>query len=96
MQFDAKRLRHCRGIGEIFGGAAVFTAVVLLPVLHEQSFNTMALFKQSERCNGGVDASGEANHDGHFLFSQRSSVTTVGGSPFFLNQLSTEYLTPVV
>ncbi len=66
MQLDTQPVTHGLRIGQVFLGGAVFGAVVLVPVLHEQAFNLIALFQQQGRRDGGVNAAGHADDNANF------------------------------
>ena len=51
-------------VGQIFLGRAIFGAVILIPVFHEQASHRIALFQQAQRSDRGIDAAGHA--DDHF------------------------------
>src|SRR5690554_1414771 len=61
VQPDAELLADGLGVRQVFLGGAVFGAVVLVPVLHEQAFDLIALLEQQQGGDGGVDAAGHAD-----------------------------------
>src|SRR5690606_25533294 len=63
MQFDAELVAHSLSVRQVFLGGTIFSAVVLVPVLHEQAFYFVALFKQAQGRDGGVDTAGHADDD---------------------------------
>jgi len=63
VQFDAELIGHLPGIGQVLFRRAVFGAVILLPVLHEQSDHLVALLLQQEGSDRGVDPAGHADDD---------------------------------
>ena len=63
VQVDAQLVADGLRVREVFPGGAVFGAVVLFPVLHEQAFDLVALLLQEQGGDGGVHASGHADDD---------------------------------
>jgi hypothetical protein len=56
-------IAHRLGVGEIGPGGAVLGAVVLVPVLHEQALDRVALLAQQQRGNRRIDAARDADDD---------------------------------
>lgn len=65
VQLDADPVADGLGVGQVLAGGTVFGAVVLVPVLHEQAFDLIALLQQEQGGDGRVDAAGHA--DDHAL-----------------------------
>ena len=63
VQADAEQRAHRLGVGEIGPGGAVLGAVVLVPVLHEQALDRVALLAQQQRGNRRIDAARGADDD---------------------------------
>ena len=64
MELDAKPIRNALSILEVRNRGAVLSAIIFVPVLHEQPFDAAALFEQAQRGDGGVNATGHADNDG--------------------------------
>ena len=65
MQPDAQPVSDRLGVGQVVLGGAVFGAVILVPVLHEQAFDLIPLLQQQGRRNRGINTAGHAdNHAG--------------------------------
>ena len=69
LQRYAKPVAHTLGVREILLRGAVFRAVILVPVLHEQAGDVMALLQQTQRRHRGINPAGHADYDsgGHGL-----------------------------
>ncbi|MCY1214233.1 hypothetical protein D9M72_260410 [compost metagenome] len=63
VQLDADAVADGLGVGQVDLGGAVFGAVVLVPVLHEQAFHLIALFEEEEGGDRRIDAAGHADYD---------------------------------
>ena len=63
MQGNAQGRAHCAGVFEILGGAAVAAVDPVFPVFHEQAVHLVALFKEQQGGDRGIDATGETDDD---------------------------------
>ena len=63
VQLDAEAIGDGLGVGQVFPGSTVLGAIVLVPVLHEQSLDLIALLDQQGRRDGRVDTAGHADND---------------------------------
>ena len=62
VESDAEPVAHGLGVGQIGHGGAVFGAVVLVPVFHEQAFDPVALLHQQQGGDRRIDPPGHADH----------------------------------
>ena len=58
VQGDFERVGDTPRLFEVFGRGTVLGIVVIVPVLHEQAFDAMTLFEQTQGGDGRVDAAG--------------------------------------
>ena len=63
VQGNAQLVSHGLGVGEIFLGSTVFSAVIFLPVLHKQAFHAIALLLQKQGRHGRIDTAGHADNN---------------------------------
>ena len=63
VKFNAQFLADCLGICEIFHRRAVLCSVIFIPVLHEEAFDLVALFKTQQGSDRRIDAAGHANNN---------------------------------
>ena len=68
MEADPQLIGYRLSVGQVLFGSAVFSAVILFPVFHEQAFNPVARFNQHECRDGGIHAPRHTNNDGLILF----------------------------
>jgi len=64
VQPDSQVFGDGAGIGQVGGGRAVIGVVVLLPVLHEEPVDVIALLEEPQGRDGRVNPAGEADDDG--------------------------------
>ncbi len=68
LEFDAEHVRDGSRVDPVLAGGTVFAAavlaIVILPVLHEQAGDGIALLLEQVCGDGGVDPPGEADDDG--------------------------------
>ena len=63
---DADDVRYAARIDEVLTGRAVFTVIVVLPVLHEEADDVVALLLEKPCADGGVHSARKSDDDGLF------------------------------
>jgi hypothetical protein len=63
LERDVEHVRSARGVEKILAGGAVLLGVVVLPVLHEEPDDVVALALQQQRCDRRIDAPGHSYDD---------------------------------
>ena len=67
MEADPQFIRHRLSVSQVLFGGAIFGAVILFPVFHEQAFNLVARFDQHQCRDGGIHAPRHADNNGLIL-----------------------------
>ena len=68
MEADPQFIRHRLSVSQVLFGGAIFGAVILFPVFHEQAFNPVARFDQHQCRDGAIHAPRHPDNNGLILF----------------------------
>src|SRR5690554_4710023 len=79
LNVDAYYVRHAGSIQPILAAGTVLAVIIVLPVLHEQAKDVIALLLKQPGRYGRVDTAGHANDDAPFVFGcLRHSIIVAG------------------